>query len=126
MVDFAFTGGYSATAGNYVIVVSYSGGDASNYLKVAMDGTHLGHAGNFAYYNSSTWTANNARDMIFKIYTTVTDATSYNGRYLGTIMTTSTAGFPSSNLPCIGPSDIPQAALSDSRGRMSFLNSGCS
>ncbi len=51
---------------NYVIVIEYSGGSASNRLEVGLNASAGGHAGNCSYQVSS-WTAE-AYDLTFYIY----------------------------------------------------------
>ena len=53
----------------YVLVIEYSGGDASNKLRIAQKSTDDAHSGNDAYYISS-WAANEYADNYFIVYGT--------------------------------------------------------
>jgi hypothetical protein len=68
LVSFAFTDNYTmAAATNYAIVVEYTNGDVSNYIRVGTQ--QLGspsHGGNFVYYTTS-WIADNTTDCIFYV-----------------------------------------------------------
>ena len=53
---------------NYVVVVEYTGGDSSNYIRVRHDATSPTHDGNYTTYSGS-WSADNAKDAYFYVYT---------------------------------------------------------
>jgi hypothetical protein len=67
---FVFTGGYTLVNGTkYCIVIGYSGGDASNALKLGIDSSGS-HEGNMASYISS-WTTSSGDDVVFELYTQI-------------------------------------------------------
>ena len=68
-VSFEFEDGFTLVAAtNYVVTLEYSGGDGSNYTLVGIDNTAPGHAGNFATWNGTTWSAVSGSDMCFLLY----------------------------------------------------------
>lgn len=65
--SFQFPDGFTMLAGGiYVAALEYSGGDASNYLLVAVDTTSPTHGGNAATLTGSTWSAVSGTDCIFR------------------------------------------------------------
>ena len=52
----------------YCISIEFSGGDASNYLKVGADMTSPTHPGNIADYYEGNWVLYPDRDFIFYVY----------------------------------------------------------
>ena len=71
LVSFTFTGAqqYSMVAETkYVIALEYSGGDATNTVRVGYDGTSPTHAGNNSFFTSPTWTEFASRDLPFYVY----------------------------------------------------------
>lgn len=71
-IEFLFSGAnqITLTSGTkYFISIEYSGGDASNCVRLATDNTSPTHAGNEASYQSSAWTAASGYDNIFYLYT---------------------------------------------------------
>ena len=68
MVDFEFDDRFSLVAAtNYVIVIEYSGGDASNYVQVGGDSSAPSHGGNAAVF-TGTWAAQSGVDLVFYVY----------------------------------------------------------
>ena len=56
-------------AGGYCVLVTYSGGDSSNYIRVGQDSTSETHDGNgFSSTNLSAWTSSTNYDIIFYVY----------------------------------------------------------
>ena len=73
VTQFEFDGTYTlVNTTPYFIVVSYSGGDGSNYLKVGRDASSPAHAGNSAR-NTGSWAADSGTDVVFYVYTSGTD-----------------------------------------------------
>ncbi len=89
-VEFTLATPYAASAGNYCVLIEYSGGDASNRVEVTnnMSGSH---GGNQFYYRSG-YSVDTGYDCYFQLIATVADATAPGYRYLGTIRTTATTG----------------------------------
>lgn len=71
LITFTFTGAnlISITSGtNYAVAFKYSGGDASNLVRIGIDSTSPTHAGNLASFNGSSWTAFSSLDTAFYVY----------------------------------------------------------
>jgi hypothetical protein len=72
LISFTFSGSNRITLNPstyYVIQVNYSGGNSSNYLMVASDGSSPTHSGNASTStDGSTWTSYNSYDTCFYIY----------------------------------------------------------
>ena len=58
---------------NYFAIFEFSGGDASNYIKVHIDSANSGNAydGNIAYWNSTVWSATTTSDVVFILGTDI-------------------------------------------------------
>lgn len=70
LISFKFSGANKiklVDGAKYAIVVSFTGGDSSNYLYPGVDATSPTHPGNLAVYTGS-WTALSGSDMCFYIY----------------------------------------------------------
>ncbi len=86
-IDFWFNNKNQYTLANgtdYVIVVEYTSGDASNYVNVRQDSSTPTHAGNKATYTGS-WAASVTEDLIFYVYgggTWAIDGLSVDGHQL--------------------------------------------
>lgn len=67
-ITFDFLDGYQLAGSNteYCLVIEFSGGDASNYIKPGTDSSSPTHGGNAAYYDTG-WNADNTEDMIFEV-----------------------------------------------------------
>lgn len=85
---FTFTDNYVPSNGAYyVITCEYSGGDATNQLRVGVDNSTPSHAGNFCYYTSS-WSSSSANDTIFYVYgLPATSRKTINGLALASVKT---------------------------------------
>jgi hypothetical protein len=71
LVPFNFSGTQNMTltnGTNYVLTLEYSGGNGSNNIQVGYDGSSPGHGGNYSTYNGTTWTADNAKDACFYVF----------------------------------------------------------
>lgn len=71
LTEYFFGGGNRITLDNgikYVAVVSYSAGDASNYIDLGYSFSSPTHPGNLAYITSETWTPASNSDCKFYIY----------------------------------------------------------
>lgn len=71
LTAFTFSGANQITltaSTNYVVVVEYSGGDASNRIGIGNDGTNETHSGNRLKFNGS-WVADSGADTNFSVYT---------------------------------------------------------
>jgi len=66
----------------YCIVLEYSGGDGSNYIKWAGDVSSPTHGGNVAYYTSS-WSASSGVDRIFYVNGTLGETVNVGDVILG-------------------------------------------
>jgi hypothetical protein len=55
-------------AGNYFMVIYYSGAGAVNKLLMDLDNTFPGHAGNYAYLLTQGWSFDAGIDAIFYVY----------------------------------------------------------
>lgn len=71
LVEFQFTGTnvvtLSSGTNNYVVVVEYTAGTSTDYVKAAYHGTSPTHTGNYSEYISS-WTGTTAKDLYFAAY----------------------------------------------------------
>ena len=70
MRDFTFEDPHSLTAGDYVFLLEYNGGDSSNHIRCGIDASSPTHANaNLVSTNSkgSTWWADNSKDVIIDI-----------------------------------------------------------
>jgi len=71
---FVFNTPYVLTAStDYVLVVEYSSGDASNNIRVHEDGTSPTHEGNLVSYGAGTWSAGASADEPFSAIKYLTD-----------------------------------------------------
>lgn len=70
LTEFLFTGAnrYNITPGDYVVTLTYSGGDSSNYVKVGVDNSSPSASGNSGYNFGAGWNANNLSDFPFYVY----------------------------------------------------------
>lgn len=70
LIEFTFSTPYSASAGDYCILVEYSSGDGSNSVIVGDDSTSPTHAGNMFYTATpgSGWGAAGTHDLCFYLY----------------------------------------------------------
>lgn len=65
LVEFVFSSAYTASAGDYCIVVEYTSGDDSNYVRGGSDTSSPSHSGNSCYYPGS-WSSY-TDDMCFYV-----------------------------------------------------------
>lgn len=68
-IEFIFSGANKITLTNttkYVLVINYTGGDSSNYVRLTESLT-TGHAGNFCYY-AGMWFYDSGQDLVFYVY----------------------------------------------------------
>ncbi len=67
--QFDFPSAYAAAAGDYCIIVEYTGGDATNYIQAGSDSTAPTHAGNLFRANTagSGWVADGTNDLCFEV-----------------------------------------------------------
>lgn len=72
LITFNFSGGNRiplVVATNYVIVMSFTGGDVSNYLDIGVDTTSPTHSGNESYsLDGSSWSTDTGGDLCFYVY----------------------------------------------------------
>jgi hypothetical protein len=68
LIEFTFSSPYTLADGtNYCLVLEYSGGDASNYIRVGRDATSPTHAGNGATYSGGAWGISTSDFVFFAI-----------------------------------------------------------
>ena len=68
LVEFTFSTPYTIQAGNYFILLEYTGGNTSNCIAVRYDNSSLAHTGNYARYTGGSWVVNALRDLCFYVY----------------------------------------------------------
>ena len=72
LIEFTFSGAqqYQMEVGvPYVMVVEYTGGDATHYVVVGIDATAPSHSGqNLSYYSSGVWAADTTISTCFYVY----------------------------------------------------------
>jgi len=68
MVEFTFDGTYEMVAGtDYVIMLTYSGGDSTNFVRMYRDASSPTHEGNYVWYWDG-WYSSATIDFIFSIW----------------------------------------------------------
>lgn len=68
MIEFEFDGSYEMVAGtDYVIMLTYSGGDVSNFVRMYRDASSPTHEGNYVWYWDG-WYSSATIDFIFSIW----------------------------------------------------------
>ena len=72
LVPFVFSGGERITlvADYYVVVLSYTSGDASNYLSLSSDNSSPEHSGNYAFLSDGSWGSGTVDMAGFYVYGT--------------------------------------------------------
>ena len=71
LTDFTFEDPYSATAGNFVILLEYNGGDSSNYIRIGVDSSAPGDTNANVLTTDtkgSSWAADATKDIIFDLF----------------------------------------------------------
>jgi hypothetical protein len=71
------------TPNYYVIVVEFTGGNASDYIRVGYDWSSPSHDGNLCKYVPTTWTAMSNQDACFYVYGVAATGTRHNLTLLG-------------------------------------------
>lgn len=72
LIEYTFGTPLEIAAGDFALLVEYTGGDGSNKIRIGYD-SNGGHAGNIFYTHTagSGWAAQSAVDLIFYIYGTL-------------------------------------------------------
>lgn len=69
LIEFLFNPEIQTVNGQkYIIVLAYSGGDASNAVEYAFDDSAPTHGGNISELQAGTWTGFASTDLIFYVY----------------------------------------------------------
>ena len=130
------------SAGNYFVVLEYTGGDSTHHLSPCLDTAAPTHGGNFATKTGGVWTADATKDMIFYINSgsgiffddgnppadpnRALDSFANNEHWLPLPYTTKAAGenvtFSSGNTAKWGPSVYWQWGISNTDGMQYVLD----